>query len=278
MGVGRSPWRFGPIITRPRRSSHTLDRRGCGALVGLLLDYRHASSGSVSRGHDPGVRRCVHVHPQFIQLLDRRDSGLQLPTEASAPRWLDGFFHAGTSPLTTTTLYITDVAIIVAASPSSSWPISSRVEPVERCASFATMTWRPNSSDLPAARPRRRFHRVLGVRRPRRRVVDVINNSVSPRRIHSRSRSRFCRSSLVIGGIGTISGAVIGGIIYAFSTNVISWITTQTVSTSRQLREPAQRHNFRRTFDPDDALWRLSNLRRGATFMVPRACPYSGVT
>ena len=42
------------------------------------------------------------------------DSGLQLPTEATAPRWLDGFFHAGTSPLTTTTLYVTDVAIIVA--------------------------------------------------------------------------------------------------------------------------------------------------------------------
>jgi branched-chain amino acid transport system permease protein len=35
-------------------------------------------------------------------------------------------------------------------------------------------------------------------------------------------------SLIVIGGIGTISGAVIGGIIYAFSANVITWLTTQT--------------------------------------------------
>jgi branched-chain amino acid transport system permease protein len=33
---------------------------------------------------------------------------------------------------------------------------------------------------------------------------------------------------MVIGGIGTISGALIGGVIYAYSTNVISWITAHT--------------------------------------------------
>ena len=32
----------------------------------------------------------------------------------------------------------------------------------------------------------------------------------------------------MIGGIGTISGAVIGGVIYAFSSSVITWIMSQT--------------------------------------------------
>jgi len=58
-------------------------------------------------------------------------------------------------------------------------------------------------------------------------LLTLINNSVSPA-TYSFALSVTILSLIVIGGIGTISGAVIGGIIYAFSTNVISWITTQT--------------------------------------------------
>jgi len=55
----------------------------------------------------------------------------------------------------------------------------------------------------------------------------LINNSVSPPS-YSFALSVTILSLVVIGGIGTIPGALIGGIIYAYSANVISWITTQT--------------------------------------------------
>jgi len=55
----------------------------------------------------------------------------------------------------------------------------------------------------------------------------LINNSVSPP-TYSFALSITILSLLVIGGIGTIPGAIIGGIIYAYSASVISWITSQT--------------------------------------------------
>jgi branched-chain amino acid transport system permease protein len=156
------------------------------------------------------------------------DSGLQLPTAATAPRWLYGFFHAGTSPLFTTTLYITDFTIIVAG-----------VAFFFMANLFASRTGRSmrliRDNDVAAE--------LVGVSLPRTRVVafivssayaalggallTLIDNSVSPQ-TYSFALSVTILSLIVIGGIGTISGAVIGGIIYAFSTNVISWITTQT--------------------------------------------------
>jgi branched-chain amino acid transport system permease protein len=58
-------------------------------------------------------------------------------------------------------------------------------------------------------------------------LLTLIDNSVSPA-TYSFALSVTILSLIVIGGIGTISGALIGGVIYAFSTNVISWITNQT--------------------------------------------------
>ena len=84
---------------------------------------------------------------------------------------------------------------------------------------------------------------LVGVSLPRARVIafivssayaalggalwTLINNSVSPP-TYSFALSVTILSLIVIGGIGTIPGALIGGLIYAYSTNVISWITTQT--------------------------------------------------
>jgi branched-chain amino acid transport system permease protein len=202
---------------------------GCGALVGLLLGL------PATRLRGPylaGMTLAFAVAFTFIlssfSSWTGGDSGLQLPTEASAPRWLDGFFHAGTSPLTTTTLYITDVAIIVAG-----------VAFFFMANLFASRTGRAmrliRDNDVAAE--------LVGISLPRARVVafivssayaalggallTLINNSVSPA-TYSFALSVTILSLIVIGGIGTISGAVIGGIIYAFSTNVISWITTQT--------------------------------------------------
>jgi branched-chain amino acid transport system permease protein len=84
---------------------------------------------------------------------------------------------------------------------------------------------------------------LVGISLPRTRVIafivssayaalggalfTLINNAVSPS-TYSFALSVTILSLIVIGGIGTISGAVIGGIVYAFSSSVITWITTQT--------------------------------------------------
>ena len=201
----------------------------CGALVGLLLGL------PATRLRGPylaGMTLAFAVAFTFIlssfSSWTGGDSGLQLPTAATAPRWLDGFFHAGTSPLTTTTLYLTDFAIVVAG-----------VAFFFMANLFASRTGRAmrliRDNDVAAE--------LVGVSLPRTRVVafivssayaalggallTLIDNSVSPP-TYSFALSVTILSLIVIGGIGTISGAIIGGVIYAFSTNVISWITTHT--------------------------------------------------
>jgi branched-chain amino acid transport system permease protein len=201
----------------------------CGAVVGLLLGL------PATRLRGPylaGMTLAFAV--AFIFILSSfsswtgGDSGLQLPTEATAPRWLVDFFHAGTAPLTTTTLYLTDVAIVVAG-----------VAFFFMANLFASRTGRSmrliRDNDVAAE--------LVGISLPRARVLafivssayaalggalfTLINNSVSPS-TYSFALSVTILSLIVIGGIGTISGAIIGGIIYAFSANVITWITTQT--------------------------------------------------
>jgi len=201
----------------------------CGALVGLLLGL------PATRLRGPylaGMTLAFAV--AFIFILGSfsswtgGDSGLQLPTEAVAPKWLDGFFHAGTSPMTTTTLYLTDVAIIVAGVAFFFMAnlFASRIGRAMRLI---------RDNDVAAE--------LVGISLPRTRVIafivssayaalggalfTLINNAVSPS-TYSFALSVTILSLIVIGGIGTISGAVIGGIVYAFSANVISWLTTQT--------------------------------------------------
>jgi branched-chain amino acid transport system permease protein len=84
---------------------------------------------------------------------------------------------------------------------------------------------------------------LVGVSLPRARVIafmvssayaalggglwTLTNNSVSPPTF-SLALSITILSLVVIGGIGTLPGAIIGGIIYAYSTNVITWFTSHT--------------------------------------------------
>jgi branched-chain amino acid transport system permease protein len=201
----------------------------CGALVGLLLGL------PATRLRGPylaGMTLAFAV--AFIFILSSfsswtgGDSGLQLPTELTAPRWLIDFFHAGTPPLATTTLFTTDLAIVVAG-----------VAFFFMANLFASRTGRAmrliRDNDVAAE--------LVGISLPRTRVVafivssayaalggalfTLINNSVSPS-TYSFALSVTILSLIVIGGIGTISGAVIGGIIYAFSSSVITWITSHT--------------------------------------------------
>lgn len=201
----------------------------CGALVGLLLGL------PATRLRGPylaGMTLAFAVAFTFIlssfSSWTGGDSGLQLPTAAIAPRWLVDFFHAGTDPLKTTTLYITDVAIVVAG-----------IAFFFMANLFSSRTGRSmrliRDNDVAAE--------LVGVSLPRTRVVafivssayaalggallTLIDNSVSPQ-TYSFALSVTILSLIVIGGIGTISGALIGGVIYAFSTNFITWITNQT--------------------------------------------------
>jgi branched-chain amino acid transport system permease protein len=156
------------------------------------------------------------------------DSGLQLPSEAKPPHWLISLFHSGASPLTTSTLWLTEITITVAG-----------VAFFFMANLFASRTGRAmrliRDNDVAAE--------LVGISLPRARVIafvvssayaalggalwTLIDNSVSPP-TYSFALSVTILSLIVIGGIGTISGALIGGVIYAYSTNVISWIVNQT--------------------------------------------------
>jgi branched-chain amino acid transport system permease protein len=156
------------------------------------------------------------------------DAGLQLPSAAPAPHWLVSFFSAQTSLFTTGTMWLTDITIVVTG-----------VAFFFMANLFASRTGRAmrliRDNDVAAE--------LVGVSLPRARVIafivssayaalggalwTLINNSVSPP-TYSFALSVTILSLIVIGGIGTIPGALIGGLIYAYSTNVISWITTQT--------------------------------------------------
>lgn len=156
------------------------------------------------------------------------DSGLQLPTAPVAPHWLLGFFSSSTSPLTTNTMWLADVTIVVTG-----------VALFFMANLFASRTGRAmrliRDNDVAAE--------LVGVALPRTRVIafivsssyaalggalwTLINNSVSPA-TYSFALSITILSLIVLGGIGTIPGAIIGGVIYAYSTDVVTWITNQT--------------------------------------------------
>jgi branched-chain amino acid transport system permease protein len=156
------------------------------------------------------------------------DAGLQLPTAVKSPRWLSGFFSAHTSLLTINSMWLADITIVVTG-----------VAFFFMANLFASRTGRAmrliRDNDVAAE--------LVGVSLPRTRVIafmvasayaalggalwTLIDNSVSPP-LFSLALSITILSLIVIGGIGTIEGALIGGVIYAYSTNVISWFVVHT--------------------------------------------------
>ena len=156
------------------------------------------------------------------------DAGLQLPTAVTPPHWLTSLFQSGTSLLTTNTMWLADISIVTTG---IAFFFMGNL--------FASRTGRAmrliRDNDVAAE--------LVGVSLPRTRVIafiissayaalggalwTLINNSVSPS-TYSFALSITILSLVVIGGIGTIPGALIGGLIYAYSSAVISWIVTQT--------------------------------------------------
>ena len=156
------------------------------------------------------------------------DGGLQLPTVATPPHWLTSLFGRSTPLLTTNTAWLTDITLV-----------ATGVAFFFMANLFASRTGRGmrliRDNDVAAE--------LVGISLPRARVTafivssayaslggalwTLINNSVSPS-TYTFALSITILSVIVIGGIGTIPGALIGGLIYAYSTNLITWITSQT--------------------------------------------------
>jgi len=156
------------------------------------------------------------------------DAGLQLPSAVTPPHWLTSLYQSGTSLLTTNTMWLADISIVVTG---VAFFFMGNI--------FASRTGRAmrliRDNDVAAE--------LVGVSLPRTRVIafvissayaalggalwTLINNSVSPS-TYSFALSITILSLVVIGGIGTIPGALIGGLIYAYSSAVISWIVNQT--------------------------------------------------
>ena len=155
------------------------------------------------------------------------DSGLQLPTAVSAPRWLVDLLPPSDSPLAAATVWLSQISLVVAgvALFAMSNLFASRVGRSMRLV---------RDHDVAAE--------LAGVSLPRARVVafvisaayaalggalsTLVNNSVSPA-TYGFALSITILALMVIGGIGTIPGAMIGGLIFVYSTSSISWITAR---------------------------------------------------
>ena len=200
-----------------------------GALVGLLLGLPATRlRGPYLAGMTLAFAVAFTAILSSFNSWTGGDSGLQLPTAATPPHWLLGFFNSGTSLLTTNSMWLADIAIVVTG-----------VAFFFMANLFASRTGRAmrliRDNDVAAE--------LVGVSLPRARVVafvvssayaalggavsTLIDNAVSPS-TYSFALSITILALIVIGGIGTIPGALIGGVVYAYSNSVITWITNQT--------------------------------------------------
>jgi branched-chain amino acid transport system permease protein len=200
-----------------------------GALVGLLLGLPATRlRGPYLAGMTLAFAVAFTAIVNSFSSWTGGDAGLQLPTAVTPPNWLSSLFNAQTSLLIVNTMWLADITIVVTG-----------VAFFFMANLFASRTGRAmrliRDNDVAAE--------LVGVSLPRTRVIafmvssayaalggalwTLINNSVSPA-TYSLALSITILSLVVIGGIGTIPGALIGGLIYAYSTNVISWFTAHT--------------------------------------------------
>jgi branched-chain amino acid transport system permease protein len=201
----------------------------CGAFVGLLLGLPATRlRGPYLAGMTLAFAVAFTAIVNSFTSWTGGDAGLQLPTAVTPPQWLSSFFNAQTSLLRVNTMWLADITIVVTG-----------VAFFFMANLFASRTGRA----MRLVRDNEVAAELVGVSLPRARVIafmvssayaalggalwTLINNSVSPPTF-SLALSITILSLVVIGGIGTISGALIGGVIYAYSTNVISWFTQHT--------------------------------------------------
>jgi branched-chain amino acid transport system permease protein len=201
----------------------------CGTLVGLLLGLPATRlRGPYLAGMTLAFAVAFTAIVNSFTSWTGGDAGLQLPTAVTPPHWLSNFFNAQTSILRVNTMWLADITIVVTG-----------VAFFFMANLFASRTGRA----MRLVRDNEVAAELVGVSLPRARVIafmvssayaalggalwTLINNSVQPPTF-SLALSITILSLVVIGGIGTISGALIGGVIYAYSNNVISWFTQHT--------------------------------------------------
>jgi branched-chain amino acid transport system permease protein len=201
----------------------------CGALVGLLLGLPATRlRGPYLAGMTLAFAVAFGAILSSFNSWTGGDGGLQLPTAATPPHWITGLFSSGTSLLITNSMWVADITIL-----------ATGIAFFFMANLFASRMGRAmrliRDNDVAAE--------LVGVSLQRTRVIafvvsssyaalggalwTLINNSASPS-TYSFALSITILSLVVIGGIGTIPGALIGGVIYAYSTSVINWIVNQT--------------------------------------------------
>lgn len=200
-----------------------------GALVGLLLGLPATRlRGPYLAGMTLAFAVAFGAILNLFGTWTGGDSGLQLPEAVYAPHWLIRIFGPGTSSLTYNSAWLADIAVLVTG-----------VALFFMANLFASRSGRAmrlvRDNDVAAE--------LVGISLPRARVIafvvsaayaalggglwTLINNSVTPS-TYGFALSITILSLVVIGGIGTIPGAIIGGIIYAYSADAIAWITAHT--------------------------------------------------
>ncbi len=156
------------------------------------------------------------------------DSGLQLPSAENAPHWLVHLYPASTASLSVNSVWLAGLTVVAAgiALFFMSNLFASR---------FGRSMRLVRDNDVAAE--------LVGISLPRARVAafvisaayaalggglwTIVNNAVTPS-TYGFALSITILSLVVIGGIGTIPGAIIGGLIYAYSNSAIGWITAHT--------------------------------------------------
>lgn len=200
-----------------------------GAIVGLLLGLPATRlRGPYLAGMTLAFAVAFPAILTYFNSWTGGDGGLQLPSAANPPHWLSALFVHGSSSLTSSTLWLTDITIV-----------ATGVAFFFMANLFTSRVGRA----MRLVRDNEVAAELVGVNLNRTRVLAFVissayaalggalwtflNNSVTPA-TYSFALSIVILSVIVIGGIGTIPGALIGGLVYAYSTNVITWITNQT--------------------------------------------------
>lgn len=197
-----------------------------GALAGLIVGLPATRlSGPYLAGMTLAFGAAVPPLIQNFSSFTGGPAGMQLESSPTAPHWLESV-HRGSTVIAMNAQWLAMISIFVSG-----------------LAIFVM-------SNLHASRTGRAMRLVrdndvaaelVGLNLPRTRVLAFIvsasfaglsgsllaytQGAVSPQDFLV-SLSIAILSLMVLGGIGTLSGAIIGGLIFAYSDNLLSWVTT----------------------------------------------------
>jgi branched-chain amino acid transport system permease protein len=197
-----------------------------GAVVGLLVGL------PATRLRGPYLAGLtIAVALAFLPVIDifsswtGGDTSLSVPNPIGPPGWLVSLFSSSTPSLRPTNMWLADVAIVVTA---VAWLLMANL--------FDSRVGRA----MRLVREHEVAAELAGVSLPRARVVAFVvsaayaglggglfalsTSSVVPGNFDSLALSITLLALIVIGGVGTLWGALVGGLIYAFQGNWVNWI------------------------------------------------------